>query len=196
MPDSSPTTETPAPVPEGIGERLRQLRIRAGLQQSQLAKLAGVTKLVVSRHETGRRQPSEETAARYADVLGVSVAYLRGGAESEPAAGVLLQALRATTAPVPVREYVLRNPLSRTLFPDVWLELLRRDRDFWEALGGDDLDQIGVDMVATMLDVRARKRLSLRDESSRSGSHRRPPESAAVVHAGGGSGGSDARLSP
>lgn len=50
----------------GRGERLRRA---AGLNQSDLARLAGVTPAAVNRWESGTRTPSGESAIAYAKAL-------------------------------------------------------------------------------------------------------------------------------
>jgi DNA-binding XRE family transcriptional regulator len=53
-------------VSTGSGQRLRE---QAGLSQSELARLAGVTPAAVCRWEAGERTPSETAAIAYAKVL-------------------------------------------------------------------------------------------------------------------------------
>jgi transcriptional regulator with XRE-family HTH domain len=63
---------------EGVGERLRRLRVAAGLSQSQLA--AGrFSKEYVSQIERGKTRPTEETVVWLAERLGVDVELLRTG---------------------------------------------------------------------------------------------------------------------
>lgn len=50
----------------GSGRRLRE---RAGLNQSDLARLVGVTPAAVNRWEAGERSPSGESAVAYAKAL-------------------------------------------------------------------------------------------------------------------------------
>ena len=50
---------------------LRMLREQAGLTQSDLAKMAGVTTATVSYAETGRVDPKSDTVRRLAAALGV-----------------------------------------------------------------------------------------------------------------------------
>ena len=65
-----------------FGERLRQLRVNAGLTQPELA--LGITSVShVSLIESDKRQPSDEIVANLANRLGVPVDFLREGPESE-----------------------------------------------------------------------------------------------------------------
>lgn len=56
-----------------FGERLSELRVKAGLSQRQLAELAGLTYAVIVSWEQGRRQPSLEGAHAVAKALGLTV---------------------------------------------------------------------------------------------------------------------------
>lgn len=53
---------------------LRQLRLQQGLTQQEVASVLNVTKASVSHWELGQRQPSVDTAAQLASVLGCSLA--------------------------------------------------------------------------------------------------------------------------
>jgi DNA-binding XRE family transcriptional regulator len=63
----------------GIGERIRALRVEAGLTQTDLAKLVGLSQpACVSQYECGRRRPDLDTLARFAKVFSVSLDELCG----------------------------------------------------------------------------------------------------------------------
>jgi transcriptional regulator with XRE-family HTH domain len=65
-----------------FGERLRELRVNAGLTQPELA--SGITSVShVSLIESNKRQPSDEIVVNLANRLGVPVDFLREGPESE-----------------------------------------------------------------------------------------------------------------
>ena len=100
---------SPSPIPAGlpedrveeeearrIGEAVRALRERRGLQQVELSALSGLTAPQVSAIERGRRPPSLRTLRRVCEALGASVDDLlraaigrAAAAEAEPAAGML-----------------------------------------------------------------------------------------------------------
>jgi tetratricopeptide (TPR) repeat protein len=63
---------------ETFRDRLTRLREAAGLTKSALAA-PGYTLSYVSQIESGRRTPSPDALAYFADRLGVSIAYLRSG---------------------------------------------------------------------------------------------------------------------
>lgn len=56
-----------------FGERLRDLRKRAGLSQEELAHEAGLDRTYVSGIERGVRNPSLRNIARLAGALGIHV---------------------------------------------------------------------------------------------------------------------------
>lgn len=62
-----------AEKPRGVGPRLRQLRIEAGLTQAQLADRAGVADATLSRIERNRLNPSLKLAGELARALGAKV---------------------------------------------------------------------------------------------------------------------------
>lgn len=55
-----------------LGQRLRALRIAAGLTQAELARRTGIHRPNIARVEAGRHTPSLETLARLAAAIGVS----------------------------------------------------------------------------------------------------------------------------
>lgn len=63
---------------ETIGQRLRRLRVAAGLSQRQLS-VPGVTYAFISRIEAGDRMPSLRSLVRLAERLDVSALYLLTG---------------------------------------------------------------------------------------------------------------------
>src|SRR5581483_10884775 len=62
----------------GVGDRIRELRLQAGLSQQDLAG-PGVTASYVSRLEAGQRQPSGRALAWIANRLGRTQEFLTGG---------------------------------------------------------------------------------------------------------------------
>src|SRR5512132_2205282 len=65
-------------VPSGLGTRLRQLRVAAGLTQSDLAG-ERFSKEYVSQIERGKTRPTPQTLAWIAERLGVDTSYLETG---------------------------------------------------------------------------------------------------------------------
>src|SRR6184192_725814 len=76
---SSAQTRTPAgPAGARLGERLRQLRVAAGLTQSDLAG-DRFSKEYVSQIERGKTRPTSQTLSWIAERLGVDASYLERG---------------------------------------------------------------------------------------------------------------------
>jgi transcriptional regulator with XRE-family HTH domain len=62
---------------------IKDIRLRKGLTQSEVATALGVSSVVYSRYENGKRQPSIDTLVQMADIFGVTVAYLLGRQDIE-----------------------------------------------------------------------------------------------------------------
>jgi transcriptional regulator with XRE-family HTH domain len=60
----------PRAKPATFGDRLRQLRERAALSQSELARRSGLGREFLCRLESGARAPGWETVRKLAVVLG------------------------------------------------------------------------------------------------------------------------------
>lgn len=63
---------------DGLGDRIRTARLRAGLSQAELADELGTTQSVVSKWESGARVPNAESVGRLASTLSVSTDWLLG----------------------------------------------------------------------------------------------------------------------
>lgn len=63
----------PDPQPAGsLGVRLKELRVRQGLTQAEVARRSGIHRPNIARVEAGRHTPSLDTLRRLADAIGVS----------------------------------------------------------------------------------------------------------------------------
>lgn len=60
-----------------LSKKLVAARKRKGLTQADLAKACGVTKRTVASYETDGRKPHPDTIRKIADILGVTVSYLK-----------------------------------------------------------------------------------------------------------------------
>ena len=60
----------------GLGERIRRARVRAGLTQSQLAEMIGMTNKHLSTVERGMFELHADAVRQISEVLGVSADYL------------------------------------------------------------------------------------------------------------------------
>lgn len=61
-----------------FGQRLKELRVQAGMTQLQLAQRMGVTKSVVSFYELQERTPSPDILVKLSGIFKVSTDYLLG----------------------------------------------------------------------------------------------------------------------
>lgn len=61
-----------------IGQRIRELRIDAGISQQKLAEEIGVNRSAVSFWESGTNEPKATYIAKLAKFFGVSADYLLG----------------------------------------------------------------------------------------------------------------------
>jgi transcriptional regulator with XRE-family HTH domain len=57
--------------PTGFGARLKELRVKAGMSQAQLAEKAGMNLFGVAKLEQGQREPGWGTVLKLAAALGV-----------------------------------------------------------------------------------------------------------------------------
>jgi transcriptional regulator with XRE-family HTH domain len=74
--------EEVADAKRGIGERIREARLRAGLQQFEVAERCGVSRGAVSNWENGQGIKSQNLI-EYARVVGVPAEWLITGARNE-----------------------------------------------------------------------------------------------------------------
>src|SRR5687767_11453960 len=101
-----------------FGERLRRLRVAAGLSQEALAERSGLSAQAIGALETGkRRRPYPHTVASLADALGLSESERVALAEARVSAvsGATLQvpSLPPRLAPLVGREEEVRAVVAR-----------------------------------------------------------------------------------
>ena len=66
-----------------FGNRIKELRIKNGLSQGDLAKATGLTRQAISNYERGDREPKMETWQKLADCFNVSIPSVRGDIDTE-----------------------------------------------------------------------------------------------------------------
>ena len=93
----TPTAPPQARTQSGLGTRLRQLRVAAGLTQSDLAG-DRFSKEYVSQIERGKTRPTPQTLAWIAERLGVDSSYLETGQTWDEYAEVEASVMRAEAA--------------------------------------------------------------------------------------------------
>src|SRR4029078_2047698 len=151
----------------GLGTRLRQLRVAAGLTQSDLAG-DRFSKEYVSQIESGKTRPTPQTLAWIAERLGVDTSYLETGQSWDEYAEVEAAVTRAEAAvegqqddeALPAVAGLQVSPEApevefRALLAEAWarmqqaelrpaLELLTRARELSEQTGFSDVERADV----------------------------------------------------
>jgi tetratricopeptide (TPR) repeat protein len=155
---------TPQRATSGLGARLRQLRVGAGLTQSELAG-DRFSKEYLSQIERGKTRPTQETLAWIAERLKVDVTYLETGQSWDEYAVVEAAVTRAEAAvegqqyeeALEALEDLQHSPEARelefrALMAEAWarmdrgelrpaLELLVRARELSELPGFSDVER-------------------------------------------------------
>ena len=92
-----------------VGERIRDFRKQAGLNQDQLAELSSLNRVTVAKYESGKVEPGAKALSRIADALEISVDVLLGRNEDEPSPADQDESWA-------IRERLRRDPEYRLLF--------------------------------------------------------------------------------
>lgn len=61
-----------------FSSEIKDLRLRRGISQKELAEAVFISSSAISQYENGRNMPGRETLARLAEYFGVSIKYLTG----------------------------------------------------------------------------------------------------------------------
>ena len=75
-----------------FGERLKDLRKKRSLTQSQLGEKLNVTKASISGYENDTRSPDRETLVKIAEIFNVSTDYLLGRTDDKEKSPTLVAA--------------------------------------------------------------------------------------------------------
>ena len=65
-----------------FSERLKSLRLEAGLTQKEISEKLSISQPQYARWEAGKRSPTSETLQKFADFFDVSTDYLLGNSDS------------------------------------------------------------------------------------------------------------------
>jgi len=97
-----------------FGERLRELRDRAGLTQTQLAEKANMHRQGIAKLEMGEREPTWATVQALADALGISCEDFRvtGRVETPGKSGISAKSSSASASDMPPTQ---RKPRGRKM---------------------------------------------------------------------------------
>jgi repressor LexA len=140
-----------------VAKNLQALRSRHRLSQQELADIAGVSNVAVSRWETGKSDPRVYNLQRIADHFGMTLDELRGGAGGMAAKGIKY------IAPIPSHTYArvlgaiaAGEPLamaeevgSHWVDPDVQA---RYPNAFFLTVQGDSMDRLLPDGAFVLID--------------------------------------------
>lgn len=103
--------------------KIREIRKSKHISQQRLAAMLNVNQTAISQWETGKTYPNIDTAAKLADIFGVSMEYLLGkdddAADKPKRGGVRIPVYGDTAAGVPI--YAISNYDSED--PDDWEEI-------------------------------------------------------------------------
>lgn len=131
----------------GFGERLMRARLKAGYSScAALSRACGYDQQTIWRHESGTRRPSPKSIARYAEVLGVTPAYLQFGV-GDPTPSV----------PRAVLNYVAMNDVHE----ETRSRLMRLP---WLVIVGGDVTEDHVAEMRRLIDRNLAGRASYSDE--------------------------------
>ena len=72
-----------------VGERIKELRNKAGLTQSDLAKMVNMNYMQIGRYETKKASPSSEVLQKIAESLNTTADYLMNGTTDQMASSLL-----------------------------------------------------------------------------------------------------------
>ena len=67
--------------------KIKELRIKAGMKQSELSSLLGIAQNTLSYWEQNKYQPDNDTLLKLADIFNVTIDYLLGRSTSSTASG-------------------------------------------------------------------------------------------------------------
>ncbi|WP_367783333.1 helix-turn-helix transcriptional regulator [Streptococcus pluranimalium] len=77
-------------------ERLKKLRLEAGLTQKEIAEKFGIKQPTYAQWESGRTKPKGETLEKFANFFNVSTDYLLGNTDQKNASDIDEEALEAS----------------------------------------------------------------------------------------------------
>jgi transcriptional regulator with XRE-family HTH domain len=112
---------------EGIGDRLRDERTRAGISQRELARRLGLSPSLISQLESGLSKPSVGTLYAIVTELDLSLDKLLRGADHSPSTGSPAESGKANGGPSPLVHPDDRESID--LASGVRWEQLSRDTD-------------------------------------------------------------------
>ena len=104
-----------------LGNRVRDLRTRAGLTQAQLADRIDVSHEFMSRLERGLKTPSLSTAGKIAESLGMEMVGLFdfGGSGRTNEKEDIVEGIRSLLLPLPLDHLKIIQAVAKTLVSEL-----------------------------------------------------------------------------
>ena len=133
-----------------FAQKLKELRIRAGMSQEKLAERVGVSRQAITKWETDKGAPEMENLLALSDLFGVSVDELLGRESRRPAAGYLYESVTEYDVADPKRYDVKLGGARRLTIRGYEGEKLR------VRLLSDTLSTLEADCKVRIDDVRGR----------------------------------------
>src|ERR1700739_414499 len=89
MPKAKGTPKTPSTIDVSVGRNVRIRRMARGMSQAQLASRLGVTFQQLQKYEVGANRIGTGRLVKLAGVLGIPIATLFDGADTDPSRSLL-----------------------------------------------------------------------------------------------------------
>ncbi|PTM59584.1 helix-turn-helix domain-containing protein [Desmospora activa] len=134
-----------------FSERLKSLRNKSGLSQSELATRLSIAKSTLAMYETGKREPGFETAQRIADFFNVTLDYLTGRTDNPTGYPSHLKDLPPMER---LGQFIKENEFKDLFF--------HRSGDYFDDLTSKEVDEL----IMSLLEVR-KERLRMEAEDRR-----------------------------
>ncbi|KAB2370985.1 helix-turn-helix transcriptional regulator [Bacillus sp. RM2(2019)] len=142
-------------------DRIIKKRKELGLNQTELAKRAGLKAPAISQYESGARNPSYDALIRLANALNVKVDYLVSGVESSDhnsldlKSEVLLKMFNSSSVSnkEKIFEYVMLTTGYNNLISDVWFNNPRQYADYIVEHYTNNIVPVDVFEIANKLNI-------------------------------------------
>lgn len=111
-----------------FADRLRNLRIKRGLTQKEVADKLGISESAYGYYEQGRRQPQQEAYSVFSELFEVSLDYLISGKE-RPIDEKLKEAMSDPNAMVMFHDFATATEEEKEMFLEIWNSIKKRSKN-------------------------------------------------------------------
>lgn len=134
--------------------KIAEARKAKGWNQQELAEKIGTTQQVISRYESGDRDPKASVIAAMSSALGVTVSYLLGMDEDPN----VIQMRRSPSHPMPVvgriaagtpREAIYQTDETHSVPDDLWQA---HSGGFWLIVSGNSMNRLFAEGTLVLID--------------------------------------------